>query len=50
MDKQQVIKKIMEKPELKQLPIEDVETALSLSTKKGNLDEENIERARELLH
>ena len=50
MDKQKLISKIMEKPELKQLPIEDVEMALSLCAKKGNSDEENIERTREVLH
>ena len=50
MDNQQIIQKIMEKPELRQLPIEDVEMALSLCTKKGNSDEENIECTRETLH
>jgi len=40
----------MEKPELKEIPREDVEMALSLCFKKQNPDEENIERAREILH
>ena len=40
----------MEKQELRELPLEDVEMALSLCAKKGNSDEENIESAREILH
>ncbi len=45
-----MIKKIMEKPELKEIPIEDAEMALSLCFKKQNSEEENIECAREILH
>ncbi len=45
-----MIKKIMDKPELRDIPVEDVEMALSLCVKKDNSDEENIERTRELLH
>ena len=48
--KKNLIKKIMEKPELKDIPIEDVEMALSLCAKKNNSDEENIENTRKLLH
>lgn len=40
----------MNKPELRKLPIEDVEMALSLCFKNQNSDEENIECAREILH
>ena len=40
----------MEKPELKEIPREDVEMVLSLCFKKQNSDEENIGRARETLH
>ena len=40
----------MEKHELRELPMEDVEMALSLCFKKKNADEENIECTRELLH
>jgi hypothetical protein len=50
MDNQKLISKIMEKQELQKLPTEDVEMALALCAKKGNSDEENIERTRELLH
>lgn len=46
----ELIKKIMEKPELKEIPIEDVEMALALCFKKANSDEENIDCAREMLH
>ena len=45
-----MVRKIMEKPELKELPLEDIEMALSLCFKKQNSDEENIERTREVLH
>ena len=45
-----MIKKIMEKPELREIPIEDVEMALSLCFKKGASDEENLELTREVLH
>ena len=48
--KKNLIKKIMEKPELKDIPIEDVEMALSLCAKRNNSDEENIEKTRKLLH
>jgi len=50
MDKHEIIKKIMEKPELKELPIEDVEMALSLCAKKGDSHEEQIKCTREILH
>lgn len=50
MDEQHLVKKIMEKPELRDLPVEDVEMALALCFKKHNSDEENIERTREILH
>ena len=40
----------MEKPELRDLPLEDVEMALSLCFKKQNSDEENVKSAREVLH
>ena len=45
-----MVKKIMDKPELRKLPVEDVEMALALCAKKGNSDEENIERTRKVLH
>ena len=48
MDKKQLIEKIMAKPELKEIPMEDAEMALSLCFKKQNSDEENIECAREI--
>jgi len=50
MDKKQLIKKIMKKPELKELPLEDVEMAFSLCYRKENSDEENIESIRKILH
>lgn len=50
MDKKQLIKEITKKPELRDLPLEDVEMALSLCFKKQNSDEENIECTREVLH
>ncbi len=50
MDELKLIQKIMEKPELRNLPVEDVEMALSLCAKKDNLDEENIKCTREVLH
>ena len=50
MIKQELIKKIMEKPELKEIPIEDVEMALTLCFKRQNSDEENIDCARKMLH
>ena len=40
----------MEKPELREIPIEDVEMAFSLCSKKGDSDEENIRCTREVLH
>jgi len=48
--KKELIEKIMKKPELKEIPKEDVEMALSLCFKKQNSDEENIECARRILH
>ena len=50
MDKERLISKIMEKPELREIPIEDVEMAISLCIKKDSSDEEVISRARKLLH
>lgn len=50
MDKKQLIKEITKKPELRGLPLEDVEMALSLCFKKQNSDEENIKCTREVLH
>ena len=50
MNRKQMVRKIMEKPELREIPKEDVEMALSLCYKKQNPDEENIECAREILH
>ena len=50
MDKERPIKKIMQKPELKELPIEDVELAFSLCFKKENSDEEQIKCTRRILH
>ncbi|MEK6912403.1 MAG: hypothetical protein AABX26_00400 [Nanoarchaeota archaeon] len=50
MDKQELTKRVMAKPELKELPVEDVEMAISLCAKKGNSDEENIDCARQMLH
>ena len=50
MDKRQIVKKVMEKQELKEIPIEDAEMALALCFKKNGSDEENIECTREILH
>lgn len=50
MDKKQIIKKVMEKPELKEIPIEDVEMAFSLCFREKNSDEENITCTRKILH
>lgn len=50
MDKRELLKKVMEKSELREIPLEDAEMALSLCIKKGNSDEENIECTREILH
>ena len=45
-----MIKKIMQKPELKELPIEDVEMAFALCAKKDDSHEEQIRCTREVLH
>ena len=50
MDKQEIIERIMQKPELKNLPKEDVEMALSLCSRKGDSDEKQIKCTREILH
>lgn len=50
MDRQKTIEKIMQKPELKEIPIEDVELALSLCLKKEDSDSERIRCTREVLH
>lgn len=49
MNKQQLIKKIMEKSEFSQLPKEDVERAFELFDKKEYSDLEKIKLTRELL-
>jgi len=48
--RQKLLEKIMQKPELKELPIEDVEMAFSLCFRKENSDEEQIKCTREILH
>jgi hypothetical protein len=50
MDKKEIIEKIMQKPELKELPREDVEMAFSLCFKKEHSDTEQIRCTREILH
>lgn len=50
MNKDEIVKKIMEKPELREIPIEDVEMALQLYSKKQRSVEENIESVRRILH
>lgn len=50
MDKQEVIDKIMQKPELKEIPMEDVELAFSLCFKKEDSDSERVRCTREILH
>lgn len=50
MNKGALIQEIMKKSELRELPIEDVEMALSLCFKRQNSDEENIRCTREVLH
>lgn len=50
MDKRAIIKRIMEKRELKNLPIEDVEMAVSMCFRENIGDGELIKCARELLH
>jgi len=50
MDKIELIKKIMQKPELRKLPIEDVEMAFAMCVKKGFSDRESVRCTRELLH
>lgn len=50
MDKNTLITKIMQKPELKKLPFEDVEMAFSMCVKKGFSDKESVRCTRELLH
>lgn len=50
MDKNPLIAKVMEKPELKMLPVEDVERALRHFIRKQTSDEEKIRLTRELLH
>ncbi|MEK6840861.1 MAG: hypothetical protein AABX79_02820 [Nanoarchaeota archaeon] len=50
MDKKQLIAKIMEKPELRELPLEDVKMAFSNFEKKQAGDEEKERLTRELLH
>ena len=49
MEKMELIKKIMEKPEFRKLPIEDVEMAFSMCMYKGS-DRKVIKCTRELLH
>lgn len=50
MDKKEIIEKIMQKSELRQLPIEDVELAFSLCSKNKDPEEEQIKCTREVLH
>jgi hypothetical protein len=50
MDRQKTIEKIMQKPELKEIPLEDVELAFSLCLKKEDSDSERIRCTREVLH
>lgn len=50
MDKNALVTKIMEKPELKMLPREDVERALQHFAKRQTSDEEKIRLTRDLLH
>ncbi len=50
MEGDEIIKKIMQKPELRELPKEDVEMAFSLCFKKENSDEEMVKCTREILH
>ena len=50
MDNERLIEKIMQKPELKELPKEDIEMAFSLCFKKEYSDKEQIKCTREILH
>ena len=50
MNKERLISKIMEKPELREIPVEDVEMAISLCAKKNDSEEEIILKTRKLLH
>ena len=50
MEKDEIIRKIMQKPELRRIPIEDVEMAFSLCFKKEYSDIEQIKCTREILH
>lgn len=49
VDKIRLIKKVMEKPEFRKLPIEDVEMAFSMCIDKGS-DRHIVKCTRELLH
>ena len=50
MDKKEIIEKIMQKSELRELPIEDVELAFSLCSKNKDPEKEQIKCTREVLH
>jgi hypothetical protein len=50
MDKEELVERIMQKPELKELPKEDIEMAFSLCFKKEYSDREQIKCTREILH
>jgi hypothetical protein len=50
MERKELIEKIMQKPELRDIPPEDAEMALSMCAKKEMPEEEQIRCAREILH
>lgn len=50
MDRNEIIKKVMQKPELKDIPTEDVGLALSLCFKRSHTERQQVKCTRELLH
>lgn len=50
MGKKDILEKVMEKPELRQIPLEDIELAFEHFEKRQTSDEEKIRLTRELLH